>query len=418
MTALDGDLLLSLGIAGGLGLLVGLQRERSKHAMAGIRTFPLLAILGVLSGWLAQEHGGWIVAGGFVAVAGLTMLANWIRARTSDDVDPGMTTEVAVLVMFGVGAILAMGAVLEGVVVGAGVALLLHWKDPLHAFAEKLGSADFAAIMRLTLLTLVILPVLPNRAYGPYEVINPFQIWLMVVLIVGISLGGYVAYRLFGERAGPLAAGALGGLISSTATSVSYARRSADRPQRSEAAALVVTLASTVVFFRVLVELAVVSRSALAASWMPLTAMTFLMILVSLGLFLFGAGPPAPEREDREPPSTLGSALVFGLLYAAVLLGVAFAQDRFGQSGAYVVAGLSGLTDVDAITLSTAQLLETGEVDRDLGWRLILVGSLANLVFKGGVVALMGSPSMRARIGVAFTAAIGGGTAILLLWPG
>ena len=420
-------LLHRLAIAVGLGLLVGLQRERSTSVIAGIRTFPLIVVLGLLCGWLARSpdgagvaavDGGWIVAAGLLGVATLTVLANVLRQRAVDEPDPGMTTEMAALVMFVVGTVLAFDAVLEAVVAGAVVALLLHWKDPLHAFAERLGKADFAAIMRLALLALVILPVLPNRNFGPYEVLNPFEIWLMVVLIVGISMGGYVAFKLFGERGGAVAAGVLGGLISSTATSVSYARRSSEVPARSPAAALVITLASGVVFFRVLAELAIVSPMVLSATWMPLAAMTGIMLAVAAGLYVTGIGPTESETEDREPPSGLRSALVFGILYGVVLLGVAWAQDNFGRSGVYVVAGLSGLTDMDAITLSTAQLMKAGEVEPTTGWRVILVGALANLVFKGGVVASMGSPALRRRVAAAFGVALAGGGALLAFWPG
>jgi uncharacterized membrane protein (DUF4010 family) len=411
-------LLHRLGIAVGLGLLVGLQRERASAVMAGIRTFPLIVILGLLCGWLGRSQGGWIVAAGLVAVAALTVVANLLRREASEHPDAGMTTEVAVLVMFLVGALLAMDVVLEAVVAAAGVALLLHWKRPLHEFADRLGAADFAAIMRLALLTLVILPVLPNRDFGPYAVLNPFEIWLMVVLIVGISMGGYVAFKLFGEKGGAVAAGFLGGLISSTATSVSYAQRSAERPARSQAAALVVTLASAVVFFRVLAELAIVSPAGLSATWAPLTAMTGIMLVVAAGLYLVGIGPTESETEDREPPSDLKSAVMFGLLYGAVLLAVAWAQEHFGESGVYVVAGVSGLTDMDAITLSTAQLMNAGEIQPDTGWRVILVGALANLVFKGGIVASMGSPVLRRRIAAAFGVAVVGGVALLAFWPG
>jgi uncharacterized membrane protein (DUF4010 family) len=415
---MDASLLLPLAVAAGLGLLVGLQRERSHGDMAGIRTFPLVTLLGTWCGWIASEHGGWVVAAGIVALAGLTGVANLLRVRSEGEVDAGMTTEMAVLVMFVVGAALSLGRILEGVVVGAGVALLLHWKAPLHTFVRQLGSADVAAIMRLVLLTLVVLPVLPNRDYGPYGVLNPFEIWLMVVLIVGISLGGYVAFHLFGKRGGVVAAGVLGGLISSTATSVSYARRSANAPTRSPAAAVVIVLASTVVFARVLLELALVSRTALAASWAPLVATAGLMLVAAGVLWVRGIGDVEPEKQDRQPPSELASALVFGLLYAGVLLGVAWAQDRFGAAGTYVVAGLSGLTDMDAITLSTAQLMEAGELDGRTGWRIILVGALANLVFKAGIVVALGHRRLAPRVLGAFGFALVGGIGIFALWPG
>mgnify|MGYP000732632035 CR=1 FL=1 len=252
---------------------------------------------------------------------------------------------------------------LEAIVAAGGLAALLHWKAPLHGFAERIGADEFAALMRLVLIGLVVLPALPNRAYGPYAVLNPFEIWLMVVLIVGISMGGYVAFKLFGPRTGAVAAGVLGGLISSTATTVSYARRSAETPRRSTAAALVVVLASAIVFGRVLVEIAVVAPGVLRVTAGPLGAMLGVMLLIGGGLYLFGIEAKDLEVEDQEPPSELKSAVVFGLLYAVVLLAVAFAEDELGRRGLYAVAAISGLTDLDAITLSTANLMQAGTVE-------------------------------------------------------
>ncbi len=414
---MDLPVLHQLGIAVGLGLLVGLQRELSASRIAGIRTFPLITSLGVLCGVAAQSFGGWVVAAGLLGLAALAVVANAVQIR-STELDPGMTTEVAGLVMFMIGVALTAGLVLEAIVAGAGVALLLHWKTKLHSFAGRIEPEEFDSLMRFILITLVILPVLPNHGYGPYGILNPFRIWLMVVLIVGISLAGYVAFRLFGAKLGMLAAGILGGLISSTATTISYARRTREHPERSPAAALIVALASTVVFARVLVEIAVVAPSTLGATAGPIVAMMGVMILVCVALYLAGIGSQELELQDDEPPSDLRAAVMFGLLYAAVLLGVAIAKEHWGDQGLYAVAAISGLTDVDAITLSTSELMRADELPTSTGWRLILVGSLANLVFKGGIVAALGHPKLRRRIGIAFTGALVAGVGILSLWPG
>ncbi|MBK5096204.1 MAG: MgtC/SapB family protein [Gemmatimonadetes bacterium] len=414
---MDLPVLHQLGIAVGLGLLVGLQRERSASRIAGIRTFPLITSLGVLCGVAAQSFGGWVVAAGLLGLAALAVVANAVQIR-STELDPGMTTEVAGLVMFMIGVALTAGLVLEAIVAGAGVALLLHWKAKLHSFAGRIEPEEFDSLMRFILITLVILPVLPNHGYGPYGILNPFRIWLMVVLIVGISLAGYVAFRLFGAKLGTLAAGILGGLISSTATTISYSRRTREHPGRSPAAALIVALASTVVFARVLVEIAVVAPSILGATAGPIVAMMGVMILVCGALYLSGIGSQELELKDEEPPSDLRAAVMFGLLYAAVLLGVAFAKQHWGDQGLYAVAAISGLTDMDAITLSTSELMRADELPPNTGWRLILVGALANLVFKGGIIAALGHPRLRRRIGIAFSTALVAGVGILFLWPG
>jgi len=179
-----------------------------------------------------------------------------------------------------------------------------------------------------------------------------------------------------------------------------------------------VALASTVVFARVLVEIAIVAPSMMSATAGPIVAMMGVMLLVCVALYLVGSGSRELELEDEDPPSDLGSAVTFGLLYAGVLLGVAFAKQHWGDQGLYAVAAISGLTDMDAITLSTSELMRADELLPSTGWRLILVGSLANLVFKGGIVAALGHPRLRRRIGIAFTAALVAGVGILFLWPG
>ena len=226
-----------------LGLLVGLQRQRTESSVGGIRTYPLIAAFGTLSGWLAIEHGGWIIAAGLIALAALLVVSNFMLAR-SGDTDSGQTSEVAALLLYGIGAYVVFGDKAVAVVLGGAIAVLLHYKDMLHSFAAKIGARDVTAIMQFVLITLVILPVLPNQAYGPYAVLNPFQIWLMVVLIVGISLIGYVAYKFFGAQRGAVLGGLLGGLISSTATTVSFARRTATAPASAGLAALVIMIAS------------------------------------------------------------------------------------------------------------------------------------------------------------------------------
>lgn len=315
--------------------------------------------------------------------------------------------------MYLIGAALASGRMVEPVVGGVVVALLLHWKDRLHEFAEGMGNADFNAVMQMALIAFVILPILPNQTYGPYQVINPHGIWLMVVLIVGISMAGYVAFKLFGEKAGAPMAGLLGGLISSTATSVSYARRSATNPARSAAAAFVIVLASTIAFGRVIGELAVVAPGVLSETAAPLLAMMGLMGAIAALLYLRGVGSGPEEMDDHEPPSELKPALIFGALYGVVLLAVAFADERFGSAGLYIVAAISGLTDMDAITLSTAKLMtEPDGLATEVGWRVILLAGLTNLAFKGSVVLSLGAPQLRRRIVPAFGAALMGGAAI------
>jgi len=403
-----------VALALGLGLLVGLQRERVQSPLAGIRTFALITVWGTVSALLALDLGGWIVGLGGLAVAALLVVGNLAQPKAKET-DPGLTTEIAALLMYGVGAYLAVGYAGVAIALGGATALLLHWKAPLHAFVARIGEADVKAIMQFVLITLVILPVLPDRTYGPYDVLNPRRIWLMVVLIVGISLGGYVAYKWLGPRAGTVLGGVLGGLISSTATTVSYARRHRDPLPSIRLAALVLIIASAVALVRVLVEIAVVAPAAFAHLAPPLAVLLGWMALLAVGMYCLARG----DHEELPPPGNpaeLTSALVFGGLYALVTLGVAAAQRSLGETGLYGIAVLSGLHDLDAITLSTAQLVDGGQAEPDTGWRLILAATLSNLLFKGCLVAVLGHRRLLGWVAVLFGAALAGGL-VLLLWP-
>ncbi|MBI5394853.1 MAG: MgtC/SapB family protein [Verrucomicrobia bacterium] len=404
-----------LGIALGLGLLVGLQRERSASLLAGIRTFPLVTVLGTVCAMLGQTHGGWVVGAGFVALAAVILSSNLLKIKMPV-IDPGTTTEMALLLMYGVGAYLVAGHTAVAIAIGGGVAVLLYLKPEMHALAVRIGEADFKAVMQFVLITLVILPVLPDQAYGPYRVLNPHRIWLLVVLIVAISLAGYVAYKFLGQRAGAMLSGLLGGLISSTATTVSYARRSREMPNCAGLAAFVIFVASTILFLRVLVILAVVSRSSLAVTGPPLAAALAFQVLVCIVLWLrerHGNG----EMPAHTNPTELRPALVFGAIFAVVLLATAAGKAHFDNRGLYVVAALSGLTDVDAITLSTAQMINDGRLDASVGWRLVLVASMANLIFKGAAVAVLGTRALLVRVVGLFILAFAAGVVILNFWP-
>lgn len=405
-----------LGLALGMGLLVGLQREWSHHEVAGIRTFALITLLGCTAVLIGEAAGSvWVFPTGLGALALLVVMAGVTRHRAGP-VDPGLTTEIAILVMYLVGGAVGAGFHIQAMVLGAVVAVLLQAKNPLHGLVHSLGPGDIRAIYQFVLVALVILPVLPDQGFGPFGVLNPFRIWLMVVLIVGISIVSYVSFRLLGRKGGTLAAGILGGMISSTATTVSYARQSRERPGIIPSAGMVVVLASVVMFVRVLAEVALVAGEHLADVLLPLSIVPA-VLLVTLVARRPGSTAEEGVLDAPDPPSELRTAILFGLLYSLVLVGVAFARSHLGAGGLYAVAALSGLTDVDAITLSTAQLMRSGEVDPATGWRLILVGSLANLLFKGVAVGVLAPAGLGRRVGWSFGAALLAGVAVFLFLP-
>lgn len=395
------NLFLRFALAVGLGLLVGLQRERVAARLAGLRTFPLVTLLGLLAGWTSPLA----IAGGLFGLAVL-IAAGYYLERTRDAADHGLTTEVTLLVMFTLGAYLAAGEITVAVSVGAATAVLLQFKDELHGWVRRLTDIELRAMMQFALISLVILPALPDRAFGPYQVLNPRHIWWMVVLIVAINLAGYVSYQLLDAKHSAVIGGLLGGLISSTATTASFARQA--RAQGVyQLAALVVLISSAVVFCRIMLEV-LVAAPGLAAEAIPRLAVP--MGLLVMAAMAYAALLRAPTEASAPPqnPAQFRLALLFGLGYTVVLLVTAAAKQWLGDRGLFAVAAISGLTDVDAITLSTAQLFNTGRVDAATAWRVVLTALLSNLAFKLGLAATLGGWPLARRIAPAYLLAAAG----------
>ena len=405
----------ALGTALGLGLLVGLQREWVRDEVAGIRTFGLTGLFGGIAGLLAGAFGGWMIAAGLACCTAVVVVGN-VAAMQKSEPDVGLTTEIAMLVMFVIGALAGVQQLAVAVICAGTVMVLLHYKEPLHGMVRKVGEKDLKEIARLVLAGLVILPLLPNREMGYLGVLNPFKVWLMVVLIVGISLVAYLAGKFIGGAKSSLIAGILGGLVSSTATTASVSRRSRAEGAAGMSFAAMALLASAVGFVRVIAEVVLTARGHVGSLLPPLAAMMIWSGIVATGVQLMAARSGHSPGEE-EAPSELKSAVMFGLLYVAVLYGVALAKQHFGNSGLYAVAAISGLTDMDAITLSTAGLVSSGDVDPKTGWRVILLGGLANAVFKAGLAAVLGKGLYVKTILAGFGAILLGGVAILMLWP-
>jgi len=406
-----------LGISLLLGLLVGLQREHAAAA-TGMRTFALTTVLGTVAALLGREFdSSWIVAAGLIAVVVILVGARWITKLRQEDLAHGSTTDAAVLVMYCVGAMLAFPKELTAVAVatGGGVAVVLQFKPELHGFAKRLGDKDLRGIMQFVLITCIILPVLPDKTYGPLDVFNPRQTWLMVVLIVGMSLGGYITYKFLGHNAGILLGGLLGGAISSTATTVSCSRQARQSLIDAPTAAVVILIASTVVFVRVLVEIAVVAPGFFPLAAPPICAVALLTAVPSAVVWYRTRHNPVPMPEQANP-TQLKSAIFFAVMYALVLLTLAAVKKYTGTEYLYAVAGLSGLTDMDAITLSTATMIRDEELALAQGWRMILVASMANLAFKSAIVGLMGNRRLLGQVVLLFAAPLVGSIVLLLFW--
>ncbi len=405
---------IQLTIALGLGLLVGLQREWVEEKPLGLRSFALITLIGALIGLYAEDTGLWVVAVGLLVITLAIVVHTILLAR--DEAVAGMTTELAGIAMYMVGAMTTTGYPVTAVVLTGVVTLLLHWKVPLHALTRRIAPEEFQAIARFVLVTLVVLPILPDRTFGPYDVLNPFHIWLMVVLIVGLNVAGYLAMRFAGGRGGALLGGVLGGLISSTATTVSYATRSRADNAMVPMAVVVILIASALVYVRILLEILAVAPGLLGHIFWP--------VLAYLGLFALAIGSLMLRFEAADGhevktgnPAELSTALVFAAIYTVVVFASAAVSARYGEAMLYPVAVLSGLTDVDAITLSVGNLFQDERVSADTAWRVVFIASVANLLFKAGVVAVIGGSSLRRRLLPIMAALAIAGVLVALLWP-
>jgi uncharacterized membrane protein (DUF4010 family) len=405
--------MLGLAVAVGLGLLVGLQREFAEKRI-GLRSFALISTIGAIVGILAAQYGQWLLAAGLLAISAVIVGHAYVVTRATEA--KGMTTELAAITMFLIGTLATSGHLAVAVVMGGVVTLLLHWKTPMHSWVERIGTVELGAIGRFVLITLVILPVLPDQTYGPYAVLNPRQIWLMVVLIVSLNLAGYVSVKILSGKRGALLSGVLGGLVSSTATTVGFSTKSRADPRVVPIAGVVILVASFLVYIRIIVETAVVAQELLPSLVVPFSVF-MIVFLVAVCIQLFRL--PQRQGEVGEPnnPAELKTALAFAVIYALVLFVSAAVNNQFGEAMLYPVAVVSGLTDVDAITLTIGRLYAESHIDGDTAWRVIFVASLSNLAFKGGVIAMLGGAQLRRRTLPTIAALLLLGVVGVLVWP-
>ncbi|MFZ5523273.1 MAG: MgtC/SapB family protein [Pseudomonadota bacterium] len=386
-----------------IGLLIGLERERNPSAKAGLRTFALVAIFGTLAALLSTKLGSpWLLIAGLIAVAGM-IIAAYLN-NLSEETDPGTTTEIALLLCYGLGAMVWYGLAKLAIMLAIGITILLYFKPELRGISQRLTRRDLVAVLQFSVLTFIVLPILPDQNYGPYDAFNPHQAWLMVVLISGISLAGYAALHTVGTRYGAPLLGFLGGIASSTATTLVYAKSSKDNQVMLHLAAAVIVIASLVVLLRLMVISAAVAYGAL-----PGLLPVLMGGLLSGLIVVFYNWRKMNNATDLFVPETsnpaeLHTALGFGLLYVVVLLGAAWMKDIAGSQGLYAVALVSGLTDVDAITLSSLRLFNLEQLSEHQTVTAIAIALLANLAFKFGMVIFIGGWHLARHVAIGFAA--------------
>jgi uncharacterized membrane protein (DUF4010 family) len=379
-----------------IGLLIGLERERSPAARAGLRTFSLVALAGTLGAVLAEKtHAPWLLAAGLLVLGGMMVATYW---RDPVEGDPGTTTVAAVVVCYALGALVWFGLEQIAVTLAVATTALLYFKPELSGVSRSLTRLDLVSILQFAVLSFVILPILPNQNYGPYNALNPYQIWWIVVLISGLSLAGYAALRVAGPRHGTLLTGLFGGIASSTATTLAFSRHGRDSPQLAGMAALVILLANWVVLARLSVLIVVLSPT-LLLSVVPMFIGGAVggLVVIYLAWRNLDTRDDAPRLEMKNP-TEIRAALSFGVLYAVVLFAAAWLSDLVGSRGVYAVALVSGLTDLDAITLSSLRLFNLGNLQAHETATAILLAMLANTVFKSGLAVVIGGATLARKV--------------------
>jgi uncharacterized membrane protein (DUF4010 family) len=397
----------------GIGLLIGMERERRPDSAAGLRTFSLVAMLGCLFALLEERSGStWLLAVGLLVIAAAMIASNF--SAQQEEQYRGFTTEAAIVVTYGLGAAVWFGYTTLAVMLAIATTVLLYFKAELKQFSERTTAKDINSILQFAVLSLVILPILPSEDFGPYNAINPRQIWYMVVLISGLALAGYLALRIIGARHGAAVLGIFGGLASSTATTMMFSRHARDHADLVRMSAIVILIANIMVMIRI----AIVSSIVAPALAMPVVIVFACGIVPGVALTLYSwrilanAGElPMPEVKN---PTELKTAFSFALLYAVVLLVSAWLQDKAGSSGLYIVALVSGLTDADASVLSSLRLFNLEKIAGGQAVVAVTLALMANLVFKIGLVLSIGGGKL-ARYALPGLLAIGGGMAVGLL---
>jgi uncharacterized membrane protein (DUF4010 family) len=410
-----------------LGALVGIEREKkqaeeTQRGIGGLRTFILFALAGAVAGWLSRQLGSpWI----FLATGGLvtaTVIAGYVSYTRAQRGSYGLTTEVAAIVVYLLGGTALLGFPELAVALAIATSAVLAFKEPMHGLVDRMGRDDIYAGLKLLIATFIVLPVLPDRPIDPWGAINPYRMWWLVILISGLSLVGYVATRWAGRGRGAALTGLFGGLVSSTAVTLSFARRSheesAHGARAAGALAAGILIAWATMFARVIVLASALDAALLRALLLPMGALGALCMAAAFAVWRQGSAPKAGPAEEvpLRNPFSLTAAIQFAALFGVVMLLVKLAAARFpGQGGLYAVAALAGLTDVDAITLSMAESAASDAVAGPVAANAIVVAAASNTLVKSGVVAALGTPALRRRVGLASAALLAAAAALVVL---
>jgi uncharacterized membrane protein (DUF4010 family) len=408
-----------------IGALIGLEREfyqqkEESPDFAGIRTFSLIALLGSVSSFLAVDFGMTLAA---VAMGGLALMVtiSYYRALVRRGTESGITTEVAALLTFLFGVLVMGDHPVVATALAVVTSLLMALKGRLHRFIRSMSPRDIYVTLQFGLVAAVILPLLPDQTIDPLGLLNPFQIWLMVVFVSGIGFSGYIFMKSLGPLKGIHLTAILGGLASSTATTISFSSASREYPDMAYHYARAVVLASTVMLPRVLLLVLVIHPPLIPEIIIPLLTMMIagLFFVFVVQKDRLEGKVVAPQPSEIENPLKLSTAIKFGLLFAVVLVVLEYAQSFLGSTGVYLTSFVSGLTDVDAIALSVTRLAASAQLASDVAGTAVVIAAVMNTVSKGAICYFSGTPELRRPVLRAFAlmvlaGAISGALVLLL----
>lgn len=411
----------SLILSASLGALIGLirqwgdQQDSDKHSthFAGLRTFILWALLGYTSAFISGEYDMPLL----LAVVGLVGVQIIIGGLLSKEDSPvGLTTGAAALITVFLGALVYWDRFAFAVMLAALTMIVLGIKQFSHAWTRRFTPEDIRSTLQFAAVTGVILPLVPNQGYGPYEALNPYNLWWMVVLISGLGFVGYLMMRAFGARAGVVLSGLIGGLASSTATTLAFSRESKVYPELSSSFALAIVMACTIMLGRVLIILGVIYPQFIQTLWLPMTVIALPgIVYVVITYFASRHRQPDIDLPELKNPLGLSIAIKFALIYGVISLLVKLFNHMELADGLLLLSFISGLTDMDAIALSLAHNLKDETVALRLATQAVVLAAIANTLLKAGLAISLGSSALRKQICIALGSTVLAGIVAFLL---
>ena len=397
-----------LSVSLAIGLLIGVERgwkerdAKEGKRIAGVRTFGLIGLLGGGSALLAERLGALTLGLAFIGIAGALTTVYIVNLRRDDD-DVSITSLITGLLTFVFGALAATGEVAIAAASAVVTTLLLSYKPLIHRWVNALEADELRAGLKLLLISVVLLPILPNQGYGPWQTLNPYEIWWMVVLIAAISFIGYFAIKLAGARRGVVFTGLFGGLVSSTALTLHFSRLSRRDTSLVSMLAMGILLACGTMFPRMVLVASVINPAMFKLLLVPAVVMALLTYLPALGYW------QAQSRTQNE------AALSFGVLLALVMLLGKALQDSIGEAGVLALSAASGVADVDAITLSLARMSHDN-LELRIAVTGIVIAATINSLVKGGMATVIGGRDIGLRVGLPLLASAIGGLVTVRFW--